>query len=151
MTNDYSERLINAWNSCREWITEIDGTPVITFFLDFPVNSIEEPLLKLSLESEGIRISVVRSDSPGGVSYIPVSELGESVSQFTNQVLNEISFDYSVTYPFAKLDIHFRLYWVDNSKSIIEIVWWNDQLFSEDSDLNNEAFNQFITYLYSIQ
>jgi len=149
--NPIPDRISIAWNACKSWIQDIDGTPIITLILDFPLESLDKSISKLITPVKDLRTTVIKVDDPGTLSYISTEEIETAVEMFTSKNFTEISFDYLHELKGLQLDIHFRLYWVEKDKALIELNLWNDQLFPDDTDDPQVNFSCMAEYFLLIQ
>ena len=117
----------------------------------FSSRQVNQSIVQLISPVVNLKTTVIKADEPGTLSYIPIEEIETAVEMFTSKGLAEISFDYSHQIEKLSLDIHFRLYWVDKDKALIELNWWNDQLFPDDTDDPQANFSCLAKYLLSIQ
>lgn len=146
-----NDRITTAWNACLTWIQDIDGTPIITLLLDFPLVGLNQAIPQFITITKDLKITVIKADDPGTLSYISTEEIDHAVELFTSKSLAEISFDYLHELNGLQLDIHFRLYWVEKDKALIELNWWNDQLFPDDTNDAQGNFMSYANYLLSLQ
>ncbi len=146
-----NDRIAIAWSGCKSWVQDIDGTPIITLILDFPLEGINQSITQLISPVINLKTTVIKTDDPGTLSYIPTEEIERALEMFTSKSLAEISFDLLHDLNDLLLDLHFRLYWVDKDKALIELNWWNDQLFPDDTDDPQANFSCLAKYLLSLQ
>lgn len=146
-----NDRITTAWNACQRWVQDIDGTPIITLLLDFPLEGLNKSISNLFTSVNDLKVTVINPDDPGTLSYITTEEINHAVEMFSSKSLAEISFDYQHELDDLQLDLHLRIYWVEKDKALIELNWWNDQLFTDDTDNAQDIFMSFVKYLLSLQ
>ena len=143
-------RIDQAWREAQDWIVEFDGSPTITLLVDVPPAKVEPGLHSLSQEGENFRISVISSGLQDGAEFIPIETFSGYFTSLRGGNLEELSVNYAVRREAFDLDVHMVIYPLRNEKVSLELVWWSDQVFSEETD-NAAQFTALMEYFISLQ
>lgn len=144
--NTLQNRIDRSWKECRSWITKFDGSPNETYLLPVAMYVLPQALQALSLQTENFRVSVISTEAR----FISLDELPENLDRLQQKEIEELNANFTVRLASFDLDIHMIVYLLEPSRVALELDWWADQVFSEDSDPFNE-FQSLIRYFVSLQ
>lgn len=150
MTLSPQKRIDQAWESCKGWITEFDGSPTVTLLVNVPPDALLPGLSTLAQKSENFRITSISAQKPALPQFIPLESLPENLALLRDGKLAELSINYAARLEAMDLDIHLVVHPLENQKVSLELDWWSDQVFSEEED-NEAQFKALMGYFIELQ
>lgn len=150
MDESIKKRIERAWERCKGWITAFDGTPMVALLVDVPVSSVVPGLQALAQQVENFRMTSIPAGHADRAEFIPLEALPGHWLMLQEKKLAELSANYGVRREAFELDIHLILYALDPQKAALELDWWNDQVFSEETD-NPDQFFALMEYFIGLQ
>lgn len=150
--NDTSlqKRIDQAWEDSKDWIANFDGTPTITLLVDVPGDSFLSAITTHAGNTENFRISSMAAGQPDAVQFIPLEALPQHLALLQENKIAELSINYAVRSEAFDLDIHMVVYPLKNGKLALELDWWSDQVFSDETD-NYAQFRVLGAYFAGLQ
>lgn len=150
MDSAVKTRIDLAWREARDWIVEFDGSPTIALLVDAPPEKIEPGLRALAAQAENFRLTVIAAGLPDGAEFIPLESFPGYFNSLREGALEELSANFAVRREAFDLDVHVVLYPLRNGNLSLELVWWSDQVFSEETD-NAAQFAALMDYFIELQ
>lgn len=144
------KRIDQAWEEVRDWITEFTGAPAITMLVEVPADAVVPGLRSLAEQSENLRITAIPTDMPDAPRFITLESVDDYLEQLLEDKISELSVNFGVRAEEFDLDIHMIIYWMNSEKLALELVWWSDQVFSEETD-DYAQFTALVDYFTSLQ
>lgn len=147
---DDHTRLARLWEETKSWITEFDGTPILALLVNIPAGALVPGLTAIAAESEGFRITSIPEGKATSPAFIPIEALPEHLVLLQEGKLEELSVNYAVRRPEFDLDLRLIVYALPEGLFSIEIDWWNDQVFSDETD-NPAQLTALLGYFTGLQ
>lgn len=143
-------RIERAWESARSWITEFTGEPMVALFVNTPRLRLLPGLQAIAAASETLRITAIPADRPVEPAFISIKALAESIETLYAGTLAELSANWDYQNEQFALDLHLIIHPVGSQTAALELDWWSDQVFSNETD-NPAQFAALLEYLIAIQ
>ena len=143
-------RIEKGWKECRGWITSFDGSPTITLLVGVPDTAMFPALDRLSRLTENFRITAITVAQPDGAQFISLEAFPEHLAALRADTIADLNINYVHNADAFDLDIHLTVFAAENQQLVLELVWWSDQVFSEETD-NPEQFRQLMGYFIGLQ
>jgi hypothetical protein len=128
------KRIDSAWSSASEWITDFDGSPTVTLLVNIPPDALLPGLIALAAQAEDFRVTSIPIDRPSAAEFVPLDSLPEQINHLREGKLAELSANYTAHLEKIDLDARLLIYPVGDGKSALELDWWGDQVFLDDTD-----------------
>lgn len=144
------KRIDLAWNQCKDWITRFEGSPTEAFLMDIPLDALSPALQTIAQQTEGFRISTISARQHDLAEFISLDSLQKNIELLQSGELAELNVNYAVRSEAFELDIHSVLYLLEKQKFVLELIWWTDQVFSEETD-NYQQFKALMVYFINLQ
>lgn len=144
------KRIDQAWANCKGWITEIQGSPVIILLANVPAMSIFPALQSIASDSENFRLTAIPATNPDKPQFIPLDSFPENLALLQEDKLAELSANYTIKTVAFELDLHLVIFPMKDQKAAIQLVWWNDQVFLDETDPYTQ-FKSLMGYFIDIQ
>lgn len=143
-------RLARAWVKSHDWITKFDGSPTLALLVSAPAPALQPALETIAARSENFRITAVPADQPASPRFIPLEAFPAHLALLQEGKLAEMSVNYAHRSEAFDLDIHLVIFPLKHDRVSVELVWWNDQVFSVETDYLDQ-FNALLTYFIELQ
>lgn len=143
-------RIDQGWRACRGWITTFDGAPTITLLVGVPDAAILPALSSLSERTENFRVTIIPSAQPDAAEFISLENFSEQLEGLRTGLLADLNVNYAFRSPAFDLDIHLTVYAAENQLLVLELVWWSDQVFTDETD-NYAQFSDLMDYFIGLQ
>ena len=129
-----NKRIDSAWANAKDWITDFDGSPTVTLFVNITSEALLPALNALAAQSEDFRITTIPIDRPSVAEFVPLESLPGQISMLREGKLAELSANYTAHLEAIDIDARLLIYPVGDGKSAVELDWWGDQVFLDDTD-----------------
>lgn len=143
-------RIEQGWKACRGWITAFDGAPAIALLAGVPDAALSPAISHLSENTEDFRITIIPAAQPDAARFIPLEDFSEQLDGLRSGLIADLNINYGLRGPAFDLDIHLTVYAAENQQLVLELVWWSDQVFSEETD-NFAQFKALMEYFIGLQ
>ena len=148
--NPTDERVQQAWQKNKNWITQFDGSPNEAFLSEIAIDLFLKGVEKLAQESPDLRVAVISVDVDAQSQNIRPDSLQEYLILLQKGAIGGMHINYTAHLADFDLDLHMvvsleRKRWVD-----LEIVWWADQAFPDDTD-HHQRFTEITRYFLYLQ
>ncbi len=143
-------RIERAWKESKSWLTTFDGSPSETYLMNIPADKLAPGMQALSSQVENLRISVIGGEKHDRPEFISLEALPGALAKLQANEIDELSANYAFRSPDFDLDVHMIIYLLKEGLLALELVWWRDQVFSEETD-NLEQFSHLARYFVSLQ
>lgn len=144
------KRIDQAWEEVNDWITQFTGAPTITLLMEVPAEAVLPGLRMLEQQTENLRITAIPADLPDVPRFISLETVDDYLNQLLEDKIAELSVNFGVRAEEFDLDVHMILYWISSEKLALELVWWSDQVFSEETD-DYAQFTALMAYFIELQ
>lgn len=144
------KRIDQAWVNCKGWITEIEGSPAITLFTNVPVASLFPALQSIASDSENFRLTAIPAAHPDKPEFIPLESFPGDLARLQEDKLAELNSNYTIKTKAFELDIHLVIFPMKDQKAAVQLIWWNDQVFLDDTD-SYAQFKSLMNYFIDLQ
>lgn len=144
------KRIERAWASCKGWITEIKGSPAITLYANVPTASLFPAIQAIAQDSENFRLTAIPAAHPDQPQFIPLESFPDNLALLQEDKLAELSANYTIKTGAFELDLHPVVFPMKAEKAAIQLVWWNDQVFLEETDPYVQ-FKSLMNYFIDLQ
>jgi hypothetical protein len=149
MNQNNQTRIDQAWQESQDWIAEFDGTPHIALLLDADTERIYPAFEELAAETENLRVTSIPVESGHTPQFIPLEALPQHLEQQKEEKLEELSINYARRVEVFDLDVRLIIHRLEG-KLALELLWWSDQVFSEETD-NRSQFHELAQYFIYLQ
>jgi hypothetical protein len=146
----FKKRIERAWEESKDWITSFTGSPHLALLVGVPPASIIPALSELAQQSENFRVTTIPAEHLDQPQFIPLEAVPVSLAQLQEGKLSELSVNYAIRLETFDLDIHLVLHALEDQKYALELVWWSDQVFSEEADPLSQ-FEALASYFIHLQ
>jgi hypothetical protein len=143
-------RIEQGWKACRSWIASFDGSPTITLLVGVPDKAMFPALASLSKRAEDFRITAIPVSQPESAQFISLEAFPEHLTALRAETIADLNVNYAHRSEAFDLDIHLTVFAAENQQLVLELVWWSDQVFSEEAD-DHEQFRQLMAYYIDLQ
>lgn len=143
-------RIEQGWKACRGWITSFDGSPTITLLVGVPDTAMFSALDSLRGRSENFRITAIPVSQPDGAQFIALEAFPEYLAALRAETIADLNINYAHRAEAFDLDLHLTVFAAENQRLVLELVWWSDQVFSEETD-DRAQFGQLMAYFIGLQ
>ncbi len=143
-------RIKQGWKDCRGWIATFDGSPTITLLVGVPDSAMIPALSSLSEQTENFRITVIPNSRTDAAQFVALETFPEHLASLRAEAIADLNVNYGFSSPDFDLDIHMTVFAAENHQSVLELVWWSDQVFSEETD-NQAQFQALMKYFIHLQ
>lgn len=143
-------RIDQAWQQVKGWITEFEGAPTVTYLLNISGDSLPASFSTLAEQSDNFRITVISAKKHDQAVFIGIESLSTNLDLLKKDELAELSVNYIARLPEFDLDIHMVVYPMENELFALEVFWWGDQVFIEEADAP-ARFEAGMRYFISLQ
>ncbi len=144
------QRIAQGWKACRGWITAFDGAPAVSLLVAVPDNAVFPALSSLSEQTENFRITSIPSAEPDAAQFITLEIFPEHLEGLRSGSIADLSVNYALRSTAFDLDIHLTIYPAENQQLVLELVWWSDQVFSDETD-HYAQFSDLMAYFIGLQ
>jgi hypothetical protein len=141
-------RIDRAWQKCKSWITEFDGSATETYLPNVTPDTLAAGLTQLAPQTLNFRISKL-SSAPAGEydegedyeedetedrpEFISLEALPAHVTMLQKDEIAGLSINYTARLlEDLDLDLHIVIHPAEKKKIDLELVWWADQVFIEE-------------------
>jgi len=143
-------RVERAWQKSKDWATQFDGTPNEAYLADIAIDLFPKGVEKIAQTLKDLRVAVISAEEEAQSQNVRPETLQEYLAFFQKGVIGGLNINYTARVADFDLDLHIvvslvRKRWVD-----LEIVWWADQAFPDDTDYH-ERFNAIARYFMELQ
>lgn len=144
------QRLEQAWQHTREWITQFDGAPTETYLANVDAEAFLAELPPLAGAALDFRAAVI--GGKGGEQSEPLSQqdMAESLAKLQAGKLSGLNINLTAHLGGADLDLHIVVHTLGNRKIDLEIIWWADQAFPEGTS-QAERIRELLAYFMELQ
>jgi hypothetical protein len=149
MNQNNQTRIDQAWVESQDWITEFDGTPHLALLLNADPERIFPAFGELAAETENLRVTSIPAEGGHTPQFIPLEALPQHLELQKEGKLEELSVNYARRVEAFDLDIRLIIHRLEG-KLALELVWWSDQVFSEETD-NKTQFQELAQYFIYLQ
>ena len=104
----------------------------------------------LSGRTENFRITAIPISQPDAAQFISLESFPEFLAGLREETIADLHINYAYRAGAFDLDIHLTVFGAENHQLVLELVWWSDQVFSEETD-DHEQFNQLMAYFIDLQ
>lgn len=143
-------RIEQGWKDCRSWIASFDGSPTITLLVGVPDSAMFPALRSLAGRTENFRITVIPLSQSDAAQFIALESFPEHLASLRAETIADLNVNYGFSCPEFDLDIHLTVFAAENHQLVLELVWWSDQVFSEETD-NRAQFQALMKYFIDLQ
>jgi hypothetical protein len=144
------QRIDQGWKACRGWITVFDGAPTVSLLVGVPDKALLPALSSLAERTENFRITSIASAQRDEAQFISLENLSEHLEGLRAGSIADLSVNYALRSTAFDLDIHLTVYAAENQQLVLELVWWSDQVFSDETD-NYAQFSDLMEYFIGLQ
>ncbi len=143
-------RIERAWQKCKGWITRFDGTPNETYLPEIAIDLFPRGIETLAGESTDLRVTAISAENAEQAQNVRAESIQDYLVFFQKGVIAGLNVNYTANLTGFPLDLHMvvtleRKRWVN-----LEIVWWADQAFPDDSDAR-ARFNAILANFIYLQ
>jgi hypothetical protein len=143
-------RIDQGWKECRGWITSFDGAPMVSLLVGVPDTSLLQGLASLAERTENFRITSIPTSQPDAAQFISLEIFSEHLDGLRAGSVADLSVNYALRSTAFDLDIHLTVFAPENQRLVLELVWWSDQVFSDEID-NYAQFSELMEYFIDLQ
>jgi hypothetical protein len=101
-------------------------------------------------DSENFRLTAIPAAHPDQPHFIPIESFPDNLTLLVEDKLAELSANYTIKTEAFELDLHLVIFLMKDQKAAIQLVWWNDQVFLDETDPYAQ-FKSLINYLLDLQ
>ena len=147
-------RIEQAWKGCRDWITDFSGSAVQAYFTEVNLERLPNAISSLMTQTRDFRVTVYGKSEDHPAEFIPPGELYTNILRLEKGEVDGISLDF--TAPFSSFDVDFHFIFYPSSKNMLELelVWWTDRIFTDESDQAGDTYPRFevlMSFLLDLQ
>jgi hypothetical protein len=150
MEQTMQKRIDQAWAGCKKWITEFTGTPTAALLTNTPAANVAPGFGVIAGRSQDFRITVIPEGGIEETKFIPLDEFPDALTLLLEGKLNELSVSWGLRSEAFELDLHAIIHPLGEGLASIQIDWWNDQVFSVETD-NPAQFAALAEYFLELQ
>jgi hypothetical protein len=148
MSDKSSERLESAWRSCRQWITDFDGSVTQAEFSGVKMDALPRGWEVLQADAINLRILPIWRDE---VKNPPVDLPGEAlIERLEEGDAVALTVNYDILPEENPVEIHLLISSEEPGQAVISASWWADQVFPEEVD-TYQRFSQLFDHLITLQ
>ena len=144
------ERISRAWKESKSWITEFDGTPFQAIFPKVAMEILPHSFETLSKDSANFRVSIYGGESGGEPQFVGPETIQLNVARLLKDEISGLDANYTANLPGLDLDVHLIVHTVARDRVDLELVWWSDQVFPDDTD-HQAMFQTVMSYFIFLQ
>jgi len=149
-SSNTASRIEQGWKSCRTWITAFDGSPNVTLLVGVPDSAMLPALRSLSDRTEDFRITIIPASQPDGAQFVSLDQFTEYLAGLREETVADLNINYVLRSDAFDLDLHMTVFAARDHQLVLELVWWSDQVFSEETD-NPDQFRLLMDYFIGLQ
>ena len=153
-------RIDRAWLNCKDWITEFDGSASQAYLARIDMGVLPKAMNTLAQESSSFRVSAIAPEEDGGggargdetyrSEYVDLESIHEQLARLQRDEIAGLNVNYARHFEAFDIDLHLIINPSGKQKVDLEIVWWSDQVFSDDAD-NYPEFKALASYFIALQ
>jgi hypothetical protein len=149
-------RIDQAWRLSKDWIAEFDGSARQAYLTNVNVDGLPGAINSLANETGGLRVSTISAgdgeggDQPVHGEFVSPETIRDQVSRLQRDEIDGLNVDFSVRLKELDFDLHVVVVTMGKQKVDLEMVWWPDQVFLDNSD-HALAFEALLGYFISLQ
>jgi len=144
------ERINRAWKESKSWITEFDGTPMQAVFPKVSIDILPQAFESLSKDTRDFRVSIYGGENGGEPQFVGPETIQANVERLLKDEIGGLDANYTAALPGLDLDAHLIVHTVARDRVDLELVWWSDQVFPDDSD-HQAMFQSVMSYFIALQ
>jgi len=144
------DRIEQGWKACRGWISTFDGSPTVTLLIGVSDTAMVSALASLAEQTEDFRITAIPAYQPEAAQFIALEAFPKNLAELRTESIGDLNINYAFRSTAFDLDIHLTVYAAENHQLVLELVWWGDQVFSEETD-NRVQFSALMKYFIDLQ
>lgn len=137
------KRIERAWQACKDWITDFDGSASETYLTGVKTQTLPAAFQSLAGQSRDFRVSIISGEDEEAAQFISPEALQSNLERLLRDEIVGLNANYSAALDGFDLDVHLVIETVGKSQVDLELIWWADQVFSEE----DEAPGRFKTLL----
>jgi len=141
------ERIQQAWQECNSWITDFAGSAIQAYFTEVQLERLPEVVSNLMTKTRNFRASIFTKGEDQPAQFIPPETLYTSVQRLERGEIDGVSVDFTNSFESFDLDFHLIVYALGRNLLEIELVWWTDQVFTDESDEAGDAYQRFEAFM----
>lgn len=150
MMESNQDRINKAWKESKKWVTEFDGTAYQAVLPKVAMDILPHAFAVLEKDSENLRVSIYSGDSVGAPEFVSTETIQLNVSRLLKDEISGLDVNYTAKLPGYDLDVHMIVHTIARDRVDLEIVWWSDQAFPDDTD-HQARFQALISYFLFLQ
>jgi len=143
------KRIERAWQQCKDWILEFDGSPTQVYLSNVVIDSLQQAFQTIAAQAQNFRLSLIASDVDAASNFIDLEQLPLALVKLQKREIGGLNINYATAIADFSLDLHFVLHTLGSRKVDLEIVWWTDQVFDEESNAH-QRFSELLAYFLSL-
>ncbi len=143
-------RINKAWQQTKEWLTQFEGSASEAFLPNLDSANLPQQLNKAAGETKSFRMAAVAPDNSEKEISITLESINKNLEEYLQGELDGLNGNFTAQLEGFDVDFHFILHLLRGNSIGMELVWWADQVFEDDTDAR-ERFNQLIIYLIHLQ
>ena len=142
-TGKNQKRIQQAWKECESWITDFAGSAIQAYFTEVQMERLPETISSLLKRTRNLRASIFTKGEEQAAEYIALETLYTNVQRLEQGEIDGVSVDFTSSFASFDLDFHLIVYALGENQLEVELVWWSDQVFTDESDEAGDAYQRF--------
>ncbi len=144
------DRIELAWRKCRSWITQASGAPVETYLGGVPNASLPAAMEWLKDRSSDLRLLVILAGPGDHSTPVNASAFEVTLARLAAGAIAGMDANYTAHINGFDLSIHMIFHPAAAQHTDLELVWWGDEAFPDDSDYRGR-FRDIAEYWIGLQ
>ncbi len=144
------KRIDRAWQNTRDWITDFDGSPTETYLTGIAADTLPQAIETLARQSENFRLSTISGQEADLSQPVGLETFPDNLARLIKGEIAGLNANYAARLQGFDLDIHLVVHVAGERQVDLEIIWWGDQAFPDDTD-HAQRFRSIIDYFIGLQ
>ncbi len=149
-----NNRIVQAWKACQDWITDFSGSAVQAYYTEVRLERLPNAISSLITQTRDFRVSVYTKNEERPADFIAPEAVFANILRLEQGEVEGISLDFTAPFPSFDLDFHLIIYPLGNHAFELELVWWTDRVFTDESDQSGDTYQRFetlVSFLIDLQ
>lgn len=147
---DQKVRAERTWRKVKGWITDVTGAATEGYLPNIPPEQLLGGFQQLAGQTSNFRLSVVKGGEGEQAEDIQLVDLEKNLDLLHAGEIAGLNANFTAHLPGYDLDLHAVINPRWDASYGIELVWWSDQVFPDETD-TYERFQALIEYLIGLK
>lgn len=144
------KRMERAWQKSKSWITEFDGSATEAYLTNVDIGGLPQAFAALAQGSQDFRVSVISGDTEDQPQFVSPETIQNHITRLQKGQIAGLNMNYMTRLDGFDLNAHMVVHTLGQQKVDLEVVWWADQVFTEEAD-PYQRFQALVQYFFNLQ